>query len=219
MNIMSKALALVGCVLLGASAQAAIVTYNFAGTTDYSSVAGTAATFTGTFSYDAAIPASYNGTDSGGVWTVYTATAGHGFSLALQSGSVAAAGASKPGSSLEVYNSTPGHPGDSFGATLTNGYNTFTGGANGGYISFRDANGSAFSSTALPTSLDLLAFTDAKINLSFANYLYSYQGSITSLSLTASSAAPEPASWGMMITGFGAIGGALRRRKSTAAIA
>ena len=35
---------------------------------------------------------------------------------------------------------------------------------------------------------------------------------------TVTSGVPEPATWAMMITGFGMIGGAMRRRKATATL-
>lgn len=42
---------------------------------------------------------------------------------------------------------------------------------------------------------------------------------LTNVSITQSSAAPEPASWAMMLGGFGLVGGAMRSRKSKIAFA
>ena len=42
---------------------------------------------------------------------------------------------------------------------------------------------------------------------------------LTNVSVTQSAAVPEPASWALMLGGFGLVGGALRSRKSTVAFA
>lgn len=49
----------------------------------------------------------------------------------------------------------------------------------------------------------------------FGNSVYDYELSITGL--TPSGAIPEPASWALMIAGFGLVGSAMRRRTATVA--
>lgn len=50
----------------------------------------------------------------------------------------------------------------------------------------------------------------------FGEYSFDSTGLTGSISLAA--AVPEPATWGMMIVGFGAVGGVMRRRKTSARI-
>ncbi len=57
----------------------------------------------------------------------------------------------------------------------------------------------------------------SKVNsVTFSSTGYTYNG-LDNLVLSATSAVPEPATWALMILGFGAVGGAMRRRQSVAA--
>ncbi len=47
----------------------------------------------------------------------------------------------------------------------------------------------------------------------------SLNGSISDINVRVSGAVPEPAAWAMMITGFGLVGGSLRRRRQTTKLA
>jgi len=52
------------------------------------------------------------------------------------------------------------------------------------------------------------------INPTSANFTFSTQGgNVTTFSATATAAVPEPATWGLMLLGFGAIGFTMRRRR------
>ncbi|QTD57656.1 PEPxxWA-CTERM sorting domain-containing protein [Parasphingorhabdus cellanae] len=63
------------------------------------------------------------------------------------------------------------------------------------------------------TGLDLAAFDAIGFNLNFdvlANPDFAFNTNNINVS-----AVPEPATWGMMIFGFGMVGGALRRRRKS----
>lgn len=72
--------------------------------------------------------------------------------------------------------------------------------------------GGAYSARGLETG-DFATFTGDEVNFSVA---VSYPGDsfrVLTAQTTQAAQAPEPASWAMMIVGFGAIGAAMRRRK------
>lgn len=83
----------------------------------------------------------------------------------------------------------------------------------GNFITFDDDSGGGLNSlinyTATATGNYFLGVRG------FSNSVYSYELVVTGL--TASAGVPEPATWGLMILGFGAVGGAMRRRRSAAA--
>ena len=63
------------------------------------------------------------------------------------------------------------------------------------------------------------------VTLASAGHLYAqvndtyYSNNGGGFSVNVSSAAPEPAAWGLMLAGFGGMGAALRRRRATATVA
>jgi len=99
------------------------------------------------------------------------------------------------------------NPGNSFTVTLVTGDGTqsFTqlGSAFSGFFGFSDTSG-----------IQSVSFLNNGSSGGFSNYSFdnvsTFTGTITS------SAVPEPASWAMMIAGFGAVGGALRRTRKVA---
>ena len=87
-------------------------------------------------------------------------------------------------------------------------------------ISFRyfDLGNPAIESNAFPTALPLGGFAFADISVTGVMFLpdpaappwiYQFTGHVEALS----AAVPEPASWAMMVAGFGLVGGALRRAR------
>jgi PEP-CTERM motif-containing protein len=67
-------------------------------------------------------------------------------------------------------------------------------------------------------TLDGLIATSDATTLTFRGYAAAMSG-VDNVSVTASAAAvPEPASWALMISGFGAAGAALRRRRAAKAV-
>jgi hypothetical protein len=81
------------------------------------------------------------------------------------------------------------------GGTLTSFFATFTG-TNG----FSD-----------------LSYTVDYLGGAGTGFFVEIGGPLTEASVTAGSTVPEPATWGLMMLGFGAIGGAMRRRQKTSA--
>ncbi len=70
--------------------------------------------------------------------------------------------------------------------------------------------------TTLPASVELADFPNQYARVRFVNDAYGETGiffSITSISSSTAGAVPEPATWAMMIGGFGMVGGAMRRRR------
>jgi hypothetical protein len=102
---------------------------------------------------------------------------------------------------------------------FANLYNTTTSVALGGNI-VSDINAAA-------GQIFVIGFTNATLNLQDPNGVDSgiYTnggyggGSAPTLQLTSGAAVPEPATWAMMITGFGLAGATLRRRRTVAAAA
>jgi len=159
-----------------------------------------------TFSYDTdAVPlyanpsgASYEGAATGSF-------AVGGASFALEPSAIAVGGGPLQGTRFGIFgNFGPTQPQDR---------------PNGFYavdlaLSLADSTGHAVAGPLLPTTLSLSAFDNRQVRVRFANG----QGetglifSVTGISGGSQMTVPEPATWGMMILGFGAIGGIMRRR-------
>lgn len=165
--------------------------------------------FTGAFWYDASV-ASYGGgvTQDGG--TSYGYRTG-GLTIAV--GGLTAASTTP----AQIFVNDNGYAGyDSFSTSALNPI-AITGtsySADAFFLGLNDVTGKAFSSSALPTTLDSL-FNDNSIGLDFVNGLgdqYSIYGNITEFHNVA--AVPEPATYALMLAGLGALGFVARRRIS-----
>ena len=78
-------------------------------------------------------------------------------------------------------------------------------------VVFVDSNyswGSALSSSAVWSNETL-----AGLGLTQGQYTYSLGSDQPTVNIGTASAVPEPASWGMLVTGFGVIGATMRRRR------
>ena len=83
-------------------------------------------------------------------------------------------------------------------------------------LNFYENTGTAMIGDGLPTQSELLSFPGASIFFQASgpngSVLSTGFESVTSVAATPTSAVPEPASWAMMLGGFGLVGAALRRR-------
>lgn len=87
---------------------------------------------------------------------------------------------------------------------------------------FADLNitGTSLGFTQFVSSADLFSLVGNRpvFNLGTFNLTSIVSGSSTLRISAATAAVPEPATWGMMVLGFGALGGALRRRRTGARV-
>jgi hypothetical protein len=88
------------------------------------------------------------------------------------------------------------------------------------FTSGQDITGRSLNGTSL-TDLDIGLFTPTTLSLVFADFDFNYRmltfGNVVQTTQFASDV-PEPATWAMMIGGFGMVGGAMRRRRISAKI-
>ena len=83
-------------------------------------------------------------------------------------------------------------------------------------LDLRDMTGAVLTTPALPSTLNLEDFDSARLRVRF----FGFPGETTALFTVSSlaampvSAVPEPASWAMMLLGFGACGAVMRRGKN-----
>lgn len=178
-------------------ARAGIVTFDFAGTDGITP-------FTGSFSYDTDTPADLS---FGGIGE-YDQSASFPMSFTIEQGGVSSSVTGEVGMILVSDEAS----GDGFIV------NIFGPNASSLILSLGDSTGTAFSSDALPTSLDLSQFDSASLGAGFGeNGQPIASGEITSLSLR-TSAVPEPTTLvGAGLAGVGFLGYELRRRRKVAA--
>lgn len=92
-----------------------------------------------------------------------------------------------------------------------------------GFEVFDDTNtAGAITSVTINGATNMVGFDSSRISFDADHIFINWQGlsfdnsTVVSLDLNGSSAAPEPASWALMLGGFGAIGGAMRSRRKAA---
>lgn len=207
---------LVGALALSGAAQAAIVAYNFSGfviTTSpvYPSIL-IGSPFHGSFAYDSDAPINSIGLGPPAEQRE-SDVAVLSFSLDFGAFADSYGGVGENITGVSDSSAPPGVP--SYDRFFINAFNPPE--AAGPAIALRltlvDHTNSAFSSAALPSSLDLSRFDSAIADLDDEEGTR-VRGMLTSL--TRVSAVPEPATWAMMIAGFGLLGGALRRQRRPA---
>lgn len=108
-------------------------------------------------------------------------------------------------------------------SSVTGSAFSFSGGfANGGTLIYLDPN--YVSGSSLLANLSFGGTTLAALGLTPGQYVYSSPadsitfniGPVQPTAVALAAAVPEPAAWAMMVIGFGAIGTAMRRRRSSA---
>lgn len=92
--------------------------------------------------------------------------------------------------------------------------NTFVDGNNG--LSFVDSAGQATIPSVLHFFNDDFAFGPFESSSGFVDYIQVYDAAITNQGVI-SGVVPEPASWALLIAGFGLVGATMRRRRAVAA--
>ncbi len=110
-----------------------------------------------------------------------------------------------------TYQTITGITGTFNGSQIT-GLANVTGSNNLFYLTgpfFVDGNGLGFS-TAAGSAVNLFVTTDTRYRLNAGGLS---TGFVTASATAATAAVPEPATWAMMIGGFGAVGGAMRYRR------
>jgi len=92
-----------------------------------------------------------------------------------------------------------------------------------GFVVFDDTNtAGAITNVTINGATNMAGFDSSRISFDADHIFINWQGlsfdnsTVVSLDLNGGSAAPEPASWAMMLGGFGAIGGAMRSRRKAA---
>ena len=121
-----------------------------------------------------------------------------------------------PGVALYFAGSLPGTAIRQFIALDTTQYITYEWLLRGSTVTYR-VNGTSYSGTALPTSANILVIGDGSGSslsgtgqMRIAGVSFDSAPAMTSLP----SLVPEPASWAMLIAGFGLTGAAMRRRNA-----
>ncbi len=113
--------------------------------------------------------------------------------------------------------------GSNLTVTFNNGYDSgWNGTAFNGFVVFDDTNSAAaFTGVSINGITNMAGFDISRVTFDadhiFVNWagLDFGQGTVVSLDLTGG-AVPEPASWAMMLGGFGMVGGAMRSRRKAA---
>jgi hypothetical protein len=86
-------------------------------------------------------------------------------------------------------------------------------------INFQDWTATALNNLALPTSAnDYLGFQSVTGSIDWTPYINADNRVSVMFDTISVSAAPEPATWALMIGGFGMVGGAMRRRRVSAKV-
>jgi hypothetical protein len=113
--------------------------------------------------------------------------------------------------------------GSNLNATFNNGASSWNSASFNGFVVFDDTDSlSAITSVTINSSTTLGGFDSSRVTFDadhiFVNWqgLAFHDGDIVSLAVN-SGAVPEPASWAMMLGGFGLVGGAMRSRRKAAA--
>ena len=195
------------------NADAGQVTVNFTGTVmqaDASSFPGAAAgdSFSGTFVYDSSQPIDPPGTENPGVYTFLPPLAS-GLGMSVTIGGVTYAAETSDLMQIQIANDVGGATPDAFVATA---FINVGGVAKRVDFGLGDSTGTVFSSTALPTSLDLSKFDSGVFEvLGATGSPHLFDGTIN----VGLASVPEPSSG--MLLGLGVLGAgvwSLRRRRS-----
>jgi hypothetical protein len=108
---------------------------------------------------------------------------------------------------------------DAYGATFWNPSDF------NGFVVFDDTNtAGAITSVTINGATNMVGFDASRISFDADHIYVNWQGlsfdnsTVVSLDLNGSGAVPEPASWALMLGGFGAIGGVMRSRKRVSAV-
>lgn len=172
-----------------------VVDLTFSGVFSEGSLAGIS--FTGTLKYDRDLaPTSTNGTATRSTYQSPNMSSITGGTRTLASGFAA------------VDNADPGVSVDraAFGTT-----GRVLGGRDNFLFSFTDPTGLVLDNTSLPSANQLFAFSGRSV--AYASATEDGSGTFT----IQATAAPEAATWGMMMGGMGIVGSSMRRRRSAAA--
>lgn len=202
---MKKLTALLAALLVSglasAPVNAEILTFQFGGVVNSTSNPSVADQFTGSFAYDTSVPSSAGNLGS----SIYNAL----YAYSFDSGQFSTSVGFNSSNDLQITDSFTGSD-----QLLIRVYQL-----NSSYssaITFLDYSGTAFTSTALPSTLSLSQFDSATIVLFGADG--PIRGTITSLSQV-KSAVPELSTWAMMMVGFAVVGAMMRyRRRQTAMV-
>lgn len=186
-----------------AGAASATVTVTLTGTSTSNTLAGADTSFTATIVYDETTAVSSGFTSAGN----YTQTfyAGAVQSASFTSGGVTASftGATASFAQIITTDSVKSYPNDSEAFSIgTSGSNYINASLSGPY-------------TTVSTTQIVSPDTYASGSFAYTTNSGNYYGTINSISVAsaAASAVPEPASWAMLIGGFGLVGAALRRQR------
>ncbi|WP_439546038.1 PEPxxWA-CTERM sorting domain-containing protein [Sandarakinorhabdus sp.] len=101
-----------------------------------------------------------------------------------------------------------------FTRDLAGNVNTFVDGNNG--LTLVDSSNQATITSVLHFFNDDFAFGPQESSSGFVDYIQIYDAALTNTQII-SGAIPEPASWAMLIAGFGLVGATLRRRRAVLA--
>jgi hypothetical protein len=216
---MRKLLGFLALATCAAAPAAATVTYDFAGVLDSSFGAYSAGdTFTGSFTYDETVAANAG---SSSVTAVFNALAALNVTVNTTSGPSALTaydGELQMGN--QGTNGVDTETTDRFAVvSLVTGSTIASTTPQAFILRLDDSTGNIFSSAlTLPTALNLADF-DVNLDFLFASLPDSDPDAATGhlTSLTAA-AVPEPASWGLMLVGFGLAGGAIRSTRHSAIV-
>lgn len=226
MKILRNAAITAAAFALTQAASATVITYRYTGVTESSSIAGTANTFGGSFSYDTAYLPAYTVDNGGGSFFSDYESIGH---VTFSSGSFSfdsddwlldrmsvgvsdnQIDASSDTDDVVIYGLNTVFPINDLLTSIS--------------MSFWDQTGNALASADWPTNNAFSKFIPLASGDATRGTLFYFQGVDGDLSFIghfnslseavgpAPSAVPEPAAWAMFIGGFCLIGGALRHRR------